>query len=546
MYRSSTGTLGHFDDPPPRGGGGGGGERWDRAKFERMSRRGGGDDDSRSDRMSRRGGGDDDDRSERMSRRGGDDHEHFRFQERDRFPGGHREIDIHEDRDRRGARVLEKERFHEHDHFDRGPSRRRDDLFEDYTPSEVANRALAPYRRKSIVEKEVEIAPRRPARPGYLRRQSSLDTFDRRPLPRYGELERDEWRPPANVPIPLPIRERRRSPPRRFQEEDFEEVTYRESGPPEPKREEYREVEVRREKSTTRKSRSRAPSRSVAHSIAPSVAHSVAHSVAQSGRSSSSSSFEEVEPARSSFGKKGRTRMPKRLVKKQAVVDLGYPFEEEDDFIVIRRALEKDHIDELIKISESYKEEKTLYVYGDNNDFSHAPPPPPPPEFSMAPPPPEFSMPPPPPEFSMPPPPPPDAYSRPPPPPATFYAPPPPASVAHSVRSHHTHHQPAPSVHYAQSVRSVSPSRHEVYEERIEESNHIGGPLTVLVPDDRRGSRAARDIKDEIRQLEEERRMLKYERETDYEFVERREPRKEVLRVDKDRKGRLALVRSTH
>lgn len=32
---------------------------------------------------------------------------------------------------------------------------------------------------------------------------------------------------------------------------------------------------------------------------------------------------------RATYGKKGRTRMPKRLVKKQAVIELGYPFEEE-------------------------------------------------------------------------------------------------------------------------------------------------------------------------------------------------------------------------
>lgn len=86
-----------------------------------------------------------------------------------------------------------------------------------------------------------------------------------------------------------------------------------------------------------------------------------------------------------------------------------------------------------------------------------------------------------------------------------------------------------------------------MYEERIEESNHIGGPLTVLVPEERRMmTRSERDIKEEIRMLESERRMLKYEREGDYEIVERREPRREVIRVDKDRKGRLALVRSAH
>ena len=89
------------------------------------------------------------------------------------------------------------------------------------------------------------------------------------------------------------------------------------------------------------------------------------------------------------------------------------------------------------------------------------------------------------------------------------------------------------------------------------ESNHIGGPLTVLVPDRReeherritrveRDVRSERDIKEEIRSLEAERQMLRYEREGDYEFVERREPRREVVRIEKDRKGRMALVRSAH
>ena len=56
------------------------------------------------------------------------------------------------------------------------------------------------------------------------------------------------------------------------------------------------------------------------------------------------------------------------------------------------------------------------------------------------------------------------------------------------------------------------------------ESNHIGGPLTVLVPDRReeherritrveRDVRSERDIKEEIRSLEAERQMLRYERE---------------------------------
>jgi hypothetical protein len=309
VYRSSTGNLDRFDEPPR----GGGGERWDRDRFERM-RRGGGS----------IGGGS---HAGGPPRRGGDESEHFRFQEHDRFPGGHRDVDFHEDRQRQGGRVLEKERFREDDRFERpGPFRRsQNELFHEPTPSEVANQALAPYRRRSVIDKDIidininerRPAPPRPQRPGYIRRQSSLDTFDRRPLPKFGEIERyeryqdHEYRPPANVPIPLPIRERRRSPPRRFrEEEDYEEIRFDDRGGRGREREDYREVEVHREKSRIRRSKS--------------VAKSV-----KSSRSSSISSFEEIQPPRATWGKKGKTRLPKRLVKKQAVIDLGYPFQEE-------------------------------------------------------------------------------------------------------------------------------------------------------------------------------------------------------------------------
>ncbi|KAF2113443.1 hypothetical protein BDV96DRAFT_648401 [Lophiotrema nucula] len=467
-YRSSAGDLGYQDELPPIRG-----ERWDRDRFERMRGLGRGPGSS-----------------------GRDEHDHYRFQERDRFPGGRREVDIHEDYDRRGPRVMERESFREDERF---APRRRTEIFDEPTPSEVANRALAPYRRKSIVEKDIDISVRRPARPQYIRRQSSLDTFDRRPLPKYGEMERfdrmererDDYKLPPNVPIPLPIRERRRSPSRGFREEDFEEIRYKDfDREREPRREEYREVEIKREKSRHRRSRSQAAKSHAATSV----------------RSSSSSSFETVDvPARANFGRRGKTRLPKRLVKKQAIVELGYPYNEEDDFFIVTRALEKEHIDEIIKISENYGEEKTTYIYEDKKTETHEPPPPPPSFFAQAPPPP--------------------------PPPESVYAPAPP---------------PPASVRYAETMRSASPPRHEIYEERIEESNHIGGPLTVLVPEDRHRHRSERDIREEIRSLESERRMLKYEREGDYEIIERREPRREVLRVEKDRRGKLALVRSAH
>lgn len=79
------------------------------------------------------------------------------------------------------------------------------------------------------------------------------------------------------------------------------------------------------------------------------------------------------------------------------------------------------------------------------------------------------------------------------------------------------------------------------------------GPATAFLPEGRqlvrqsRDTRTERDIREEIRSLEEERQLLKYERGDDYDVVyERHEPRREVVRVDKDRKGRLALVRSKH
>jgi len=313
MYRSSTGNLDHYDDPPAPPRGGGGGERWDRARFETM-RRGGPGGGSGSVGGSSRGGRDGG---------GRDDYDHFHFEEHDKGPGFRRDVDIHEDRGpRRGPPVMERERFREddrHSHI----GRHRNDFFNEPTPSEVANQALAPYRRRSVIDDDINIEmikarqsrPSRPARPQYMRRQSSLDTFDRKPLPRYGDVERierdefHEYRIPPNVPIPLPIRERRRSPPRRFREEDeYEEITYDDRGGRGREQEGYKEVEVHRSKSKVRRSKSVA---------------------AKSTRSSSMSSFEEIQPARANYGKRGKTRLPKRLVKKQAIVELGYPFEEE-------------------------------------------------------------------------------------------------------------------------------------------------------------------------------------------------------------------------
>jgi hypothetical protein len=133
-------------------------------------------------------------------------------------------------------------------------------------------------------------------------------------MPRYGDVERTEreeyheYRPPANVNIPLPIRQRRRSPERRRFRESDEDLAYGDFGGGRGReREEFREIEVSRAKSKVRRSKS----------------------VAGSRRSSSSDSVSEIQLPRANWGKKGKTRLPRRLVKRQAIIDLGYPFEEE-------------------------------------------------------------------------------------------------------------------------------------------------------------------------------------------------------------------------
>lgn len=141
-----------------------------------------------------------------------------------------------------------------------------------------------------------------------MRRQSSLDTFDRRPMRR----EREEFRIPPNVPIPLP---RRRSPSRarRAEYDEYEDIHIRDYSP-----RGYRDVEIMRERSKVGRRRDRA--RSDLRSI--------------SARSDSTESFEEISRHSSpgpelKVGKKGKTRMPRRLVRKEAIIELGYPFEEE-------------------------------------------------------------------------------------------------------------------------------------------------------------------------------------------------------------------------
>jgi hypothetical protein len=213
-------------------------------------------------------------------RRRPEEHEHVHFEEREGPRGS--QILLDERFSERGprGRVQERERIYEEE--DRYPEVR-----SARPPPQVA---LAPYRRP---------------RPQFIRRQSSLDTYDRRQMPRYG----DEYRAPPDVPIPLPLR-RPRSPDRARYFEEYERERFRDDSP-----EDYRDIRIREERRGNHRSKSRMRSRSVRRrrSFSPSP---------------SDSSVEEVQKT-TLVGRRGRTKLPKRLARKSAVIELGYPFEEE-------------------------------------------------------------------------------------------------------------------------------------------------------------------------------------------------------------------------
>ena len=132
-----------------------------------------------------------------------------------------------------------------------------------------------------------------PPRPGLLRRQSSLDTFDRKPLPRYGA----PMGPPPET-IVMPAEGRRRPSQPRYVERDFEERNIFE--------EDYHGGYRERERSTVR----RRGNSDVEY------------------RETDTYEVEEEEVEKP-YPRKGKTRMPKRLVNERAIIELGYPFEKE-------------------------------------------------------------------------------------------------------------------------------------------------------------------------------------------------------------------------
>ena len=170
-------------------------------------------------------------------------------------------------------------------------------------------------RRQSITTERGYGPPARRSlpRPGIIRRQSSLDTFDRKPMVRYGDRIHE---PPETIVIPAGGR-RRRSPPR-YVERDYEEDIriaepdfYGDEG-----FRGYREREVE----TIRRRQNGAESEHWRQEEEDSY------------RRQEEDSFHRPkgeDDAQRPYPRKGKTKMPRRLVNKRAIVELGYPFEEE-------------------------------------------------------------------------------------------------------------------------------------------------------------------------------------------------------------------------
>lgn len=442
-----------------RGGGGRGGERWDTERFAI-------------------------------------ERDRARFEERDsRFArssedfGRGRERSVDEIYERRGPRGFEEDRYERRDYYedDRGYNR------------PARDRGLSVTIEKEREREYEPEPPRRSNRPAFLRRQSSLDTFDRKPLTRF--VEREEYGPPARyrpevrppplvplTPIPLP-KSRGLPPPRRYEREReyYDEIEIAEPdfygddryrGIPERVRE--REIIRKKRRSRSRESR---------------ASHSVRSSVRSSSISSSSSSDTTAISVRSEFPKKGKTRMPARLVSKKAIIDLGYPFEEEGETIIIQKALGRENIDEVIKLSEDYKSSEKHEMHGGRSEAGtvieerH------------------------------------EVFTIPPPPPAAPYQPPPPPVqivedtkiVEHRAPSPHHHHHGGPVIVDAgpREESTFVEKRRDVYE--TSDPMPVG-PLALALPPERHRVKDERAIRAEIKALEAEKEALRAEKRAEREM----------------------------
>ncbi|KAJ5154770.1 uncharacterized protein N7500_010209 [Penicillium coprophilum] len=171
-------------------------------------------------------------------------------------------------------------------------------------------------------------------RPQLIRRQSSLDTFDRIPRRKMEQLDARARAPRApRIPVVAPPRPRF-SPGRYREREVYEDIRIAE--PEYYGDEEFRDIRDR--------------------------------DMVDRRRRSSSTVRRHEKP----YPRKGKTRIPRHLAHIHAIMDLGYPFKEEGSVIVIQKALSKEQIDEVLSLSREFRRPdpvETEYI-----DYSPSPP----------------------------------------------------------------------------------------------------------------------------------------------------------------------------
>lgn len=260
---------------------------------------------------------------------------------------GARERDHSDERyDRRYSRAYDDHAARDRRYYDDEPSpgynpRREPPQAPPQAPSQAPSQAPE-YNRRVVLEREREQDYPRSSRPAFLRRQSSLDTFDRRPSRPFYEREREEYPPPARredvyrqdyrapayTDIPLPRTKTKALPaPRHYDDRYYEDIKVAE--PDYYGDEDYRPHAERvqeREVVRTRRRRESFGSPTRSHSTRTRSRRGSSPSSTTTSRSSSTSGGTTI---RSEYPKKGKTRIPGRLVSKRALIDLGYPYTEE-------------------------------------------------------------------------------------------------------------------------------------------------------------------------------------------------------------------------
>lgn len=240
--------------------------------------------------------------------------------------------------DRRQPKAYDDDFVRERRYFDDEPRPARREFAPEYErrgpPVMERERERDFYRRES---------PQR--RPAFLRRQSSLDTFDRRPArnlyerreeypppARREDIYREDYRAPPYTDIPLPkTKTKALPPPRHYDDRYYEDIKVAE--PDYYGDEDYRAMPERVREREYIRSRDRrddrgSPTRSAktSRSTRTRTRRGSSPSSTTTSRSSSSSGGTTVK---SEYPKKGKTRIPGRLASKRALIDLGYPFTEE-------------------------------------------------------------------------------------------------------------------------------------------------------------------------------------------------------------------------